>query len=89
MASYRWLSDNYQNGDRIFLFGYSCGAYQVRALAGMIARVGLLLPGNNEQIPFAFELYSKTDDDDPSLARPASIISQPVTKESKKKAKVW
>ncbi|KAI9459365.1 hypothetical protein HD554DRAFT_2029278 [Boletus coccyginus] len=86
MASYRWLSDNYKDGDKVFLFGYSRGAYQVRALAGMIARVGLLLPGNDEQIPFAFELYSKTDDDDPSLTRPASVISQPVTKESKKKA---
>ncbi|KAH0833833.1 hypothetical protein J3R83DRAFT_10997 [Lanmaoa asiatica] len=87
MASYRWLSDNYKDGDSIFLFGYSRGAYQVRALAGMIAQVGLLLPGNNEQIPFAFELYSKTDDDDSNLTRPASVISRPVTKESKKKAK--
>ncbi|KAF9239485.1 hypothetical protein BU15DRAFT_46631 [Melanogaster broomeanus] len=71
MAAYRWLSDNYRDGDKIYLFGkifkcFSRGAYQVRALAGMIARVGLLLPGNNEQIPFAFELYSKTDDDEPS-----------------------
>ncbi|KAF9239486.1 hypothetical protein BU15DRAFT_46789, partial [Melanogaster broomeanus] len=45
--------------------GYSRGAYQVRALAGMIARVGLLHPGSHEQIPLAFELYSKTDDDEP------------------------
>ncbi|KAG8215129.1 hypothetical protein J3R82DRAFT_8591 [Butyriboletus roseoflavus] len=87
MASYRWLSDNYQDGDSIFLFGFSRGAYQVRALAGMIARVGLLLPGNNEQIPFAFDLYSKTDDDNPSSERPASIVSHPVKKESKKMAK--
>jgi len=58
MASYRWLSDNYKDGDKIFLFGeisrlmvptlcftpvpgFSRGAYQVRALAGMIARVSL------------------------------------------------
>ncbi|KAF9239482.1 hypothetical protein BU15DRAFT_46769, partial [Melanogaster broomeanus] len=56
LATYRWLSDNYRDGDRIYLFGkifkcFSRGAYQVRALAGMIGRVGLLLPGNNEQIP--------------------------------------
>ncbi|KIJ61689.1 hypothetical protein HYDPIDRAFT_96031 [Hydnomerulius pinastri MD-312] len=68
MTAYRWLSDNYRDGDRIYLFGFSRGAYQVRALAGMIARVGLILPGNNEQIPFAFELYSKTDDDETGLA---------------------
>ena len=58
IGAYRWLSDNYQENDRIFLFGesklgpsisyylhrsnilgFSRGAYQVRALAGMIHRV--------------------------------------------------
>ncbi|KAG2111057.1 hypothetical protein BD769DRAFT_1347886 [Suillus cothurnatus] len=58
MDAYRWLSDAYQHGDKIFLFGFSRGAYQVRALAGMIHEMGLILPGNIEQIPYAFELYS-------------------------------
>lgn len=62
LAAYRWISENYQDGDRIYLFGFSRGAYQARAIAGMIHRVGLILPGNNEQIPFAFELYSKIDE---------------------------
>ncbi|KAF9219898.1 ARM repeat-containing protein [Gyrodon lividus] len=61
-AAYRWIADNYEDGDRIYLFGFSRGAYQARALAGMIYRVGLILPGNNEQIPFAFELYSRVID---------------------------
>ncbi|KZP18246.1 hypothetical protein FIBSPDRAFT_703355, partial [Athelia psychrophila] len=38
--------------------GFSRGAFQVRALAGMIEKVGLLYEGNEEQIPFAFELYA-------------------------------
>ncbi|KAG9122482.1 hypothetical protein FRC07_001110 [Ceratobasidium sp. 392] len=58
IGAYRWLSDNYRPGDQIFLFGFSRGAYQVRAIAGMIASVGLIFPGNQEQIPFAFELYA-------------------------------
>ncbi|KAJ2915261.1 hypothetical protein MD484_g5137, partial [Candolleomyces efflorescens] len=37
--------------------GFSRGAYQVRCLAGMLSRVGLLHRGNEEQIPYAFELY--------------------------------
>ncbi|KAG2137498.1 hypothetical protein DEU56DRAFT_736745 [Suillus clintonianus] len=56
--AYKWLSDRYKDGDKIFLFGFSRGAYQVRALAGMIHEVGLILPGNHEQIPYAFQLYS-------------------------------
>ncbi|KAF8841640.1 hypothetical protein BDN67DRAFT_989627 [Paxillus ammoniavirescens] len=81
MATYRWLSENFRDGDRIYLFGFSRGAYQVRALAGMIARVGLLLPGNNEQIPFAFELYSKTGDEESSIPRPTNVVGLPTKRE--------
>ncbi|KAJ8486858.1 hypothetical protein ONZ45_g14527 [Pleurotus djamor] len=57
-AAYGWLSENYEPGDRIFLFGFSRGAYQVRVIAGMIEIVGLLQKGNEKQIPFAYELYT-------------------------------
>ncbi|KAF8838556.1 hypothetical protein BDN67DRAFT_907147 [Paxillus ammoniavirescens] len=55
LAAYKWLANSYNDGDQIFLFGFSRGAYQVRLLAAMIHKVGLILPGNDEQIPFAFE----------------------------------
>ncbi|OCH91828.1 hypothetical protein OBBRIDRAFT_871796 [Obba rivulosa] len=58
ISAYRWLSENYNKGDRIFLFGFSRGAYQVRTLAAMIDKVGLIHKGNEEQIPFAYELYA-------------------------------
>ncbi|KAJ7476102.1 hypothetical protein FB451DRAFT_1034201 [Mycena latifolia] len=73
--AYRWLADNYQPGDKIYLFGtslhpcwvhtsdkfvgFSRGAYQVRALAGMIEKMGLIYSGNHRLIPFAYELYTK------------------------------
>ncbi|KAF8957462.1 hypothetical protein BDZ97DRAFT_1846327 [Flammula alnicola] len=60
LSAYQWLSENYEDGDRIFLFGFSRGAYQVRVIAGMIEKVGLLHKRNNEQIPFAYKLYTKT-----------------------------
>lgn len=41
---YGFVASRYRPGDRIFLFGYSRGAYAVRSLAGMIDRVGLLKP---------------------------------------------
>ena len=40
--AYGWLASQYRPGDRIFLFGYSRGAYAVRSLAGVIDRVGLV-----------------------------------------------
>ncbi|MGL6211157.1 MAG: DUF2235 domain-containing protein [Paracoccaceae bacterium] len=40
--AYGWLASHYRPGDRIFLFGYSRGAYAVRSLAGVIDQVGLI-----------------------------------------------
>lgn len=40
--AYGYLASRYRPGDRIFLLGYSRGAYAVRSLAGIIDRVGLL-----------------------------------------------
>ena len=40
--TYGWLASRYRPGDRIFLIGYSRGAYAVRSLAGVIDRVGLV-----------------------------------------------
>lgn len=42
LSGYRFLAQHYRPGDRIFLFGYSRGAYAVRSLAGMIGTIGLL-----------------------------------------------
>lgn len=36
MSAYHWLAQQYEPGDRLFLFGFSRGAYTVRSLAGMI-----------------------------------------------------
>ncbi|KAN0094937.1 Uncharacterized alpha/beta hydrolase domain (DUF2235) domain containing protein [Tylopilus felleus] len=40
--AYHWLVKTYREGDRIYLFGFSRGAYQVRTLASMIHEVGLV-----------------------------------------------
>ncbi len=40
--AYGYLASRYRPGDKIFLMGYSRGAYAVRSLAGVIDRMGLL-----------------------------------------------
>ncbi|MEM9585549.1 MAG: DUF2235 domain-containing protein [Pseudomonadota bacterium] len=40
--AYGFIASRYRPGDKIFLLGYSRGAYAVRSLAGVIDRVGLL-----------------------------------------------
>lgn len=44
MSAYNWLARNYQAGAKIWLFGFSRGAYTARSLGGMISRCGLLDP---------------------------------------------
>jgi uncharacterized protein (DUF2235 family) len=59
---YRFLMRYYRDGDQIFIFGFSRGAYTARALAGMIHKVGLLSQGNEELVPFAWAQYKKERD---------------------------
>ncbi|KAF9557391.1 hypothetical protein CPC08DRAFT_764620 [Agrocybe pediades] len=47
--AYRWISENYEDGDLIFMFGFSRGAFQVRVLSAMIEKVGLLHKAQGKQ----------------------------------------
>lgn len=57
MDGYKFLMQNYHEGDSVCIFGFSRGAYTARALAGMLHKVGLLSKDNHEQVPFAYKLY--------------------------------
>jgi uncharacterized protein (DUF2235 family) len=61
--AYRFLMRYYQEGDSIFIFGFSRGAYTARVLAGMLHKVGLLTQGNEELIPFAWDMFKRYDPD--------------------------
>ncbi|RDX42628.1 hypothetical protein OH76DRAFT_1410973 [Lentinus brumalis] len=67
-GGYQFLMQNYVPGDKICIFGFSRGAYTARALAGMLHKIGLLPRDNPEQVPFAYKLYKKTDDESLALA---------------------
>ena len=58
--AYTWLSHQYRSGDRIFVFGFSRGAYTARALTGMLRTVGLLHPDADNMVPYALKLYAKS-----------------------------
>ncbi|KAI9368585.1 hypothetical protein BJX61DRAFT_546405 [Aspergillus egyptiacus] len=59
MAGYRFLMRYYEPGDKIYMFGFSRGAFTAKFLARMIHTVGLLCRGNEEMVPFAFRLYQR------------------------------
>ena len=56
---YRFIVQNYDKGDELFLFGFSRGAYTVRALAGFLNKCGILRRDQADRIPAAFSFYKK------------------------------
>lgn len=50
LSAYQFLVEHWREGDRIYLFGFSRGAYTVRVLAGLIHKIGLIAP---EQVNLA------------------------------------
>lgn len=63
-TAYHYLANNYEDGDEIFLFGFSRGAYTVRALAGMVTEMGLLWPQKLSHFPDLYKLYRMRRDSD-------------------------
>jgi len=55
--AYQFLMENYEKGDKVYLFGFSRGAYTVRALAGFVFSCGLLPKGAANLIPYAWNIY--------------------------------
>jgi uncharacterized protein (DUF2235 family) len=54
--AYQFLMKTFEPGDKIYVFGFSRGAYTARALCGMLHTVGLLTRGNEGLIPYAIRM---------------------------------
>lgn len=63
LTAYRFLLREYRPGDRVYLFGYSRGAYTVRVLAGFINAVGILQKDQHHLLPYAYNAYKQISED--------------------------
>src|SRR3954451_14198570 len=50
--AYSFLMNHFSEGDDLYLFGFSRGAYTVRAVASLLKMYGLMRPGNEALIPY-------------------------------------
>ncbi|MCW4461901.1 DUF2235 domain-containing protein [Sphingomonas sp. BT-65] len=76
--AYRFLVENYDSGkkrgskaaerDRIFIFGFSRGAYAARVLAGFIHAVGLIEPRNLNLLDYVYRAYKSIGEDEKQAA---------------------
>ncbi len=67
--AYAFLMKNYNEGDKIFLIGFSRGAFTVRALCSFLHEFGLLEEGNDSLIEYAMSLFISTKTPNLNLAR--------------------
>jgi uncharacterized protein (DUF2235 family) len=65
--TYTFLMENFEEGDKVFLFGFSRGAYSCRALAAMLHMFGLVRRGNEPLIPYVIRMF-KADKKDFAVA---------------------
>lgn len=60
--AYTWLTECFEPGDEIFIFGFSRGAYTSRSLSGLVAKCGILKPGAPLSIEQLYARYRRRTD---------------------------
>ena len=84
--AYTFLMNSYRPRDRVYLFGFSRGAFTARAFAGLVNRVGLLRAGAENLVPYALKMYARrrrrwTPDDWQQTAVFADTFAAPINGE--------
>lgn len=64
LGAYRFLVENWEEGDRIYLFGFSRGAWTARVLAGLIHLIGLVRPSQLNMCDSALATYKRAAKED-------------------------
>src|SRR6266404_4157665 len=53
LDAYRFVVANYEPGDKVYLFGFSRGAFTARAVAAMLRSIGLVYPATENLLSYA------------------------------------
>ena len=76
LRAYAFIANTYEEGDNIFLFGFSRGAYTVRIVAALIHSIGLLMPHQSNLAEYGLKYYRELAGSDepgsPDFTRPES-----------------
>ncbi|MGO7919431.1 DUF2235 domain-containing protein [Rhizobium ruizarguesonis] len=59
--AYIFIMTHFRPGDKLFVFGFSRGAYTARALVALIKMYGLLMPGNDAMVPYLIDMFWAID----------------------------
>ncbi|MBS1809447.1 MAG: DUF2235 domain-containing protein [Acidobacteria bacterium] len=68
LQGYKFLSETYQDGDEVYILGFSRGAYTARSLVGIVRNCGVLNDPSMFTLGMAYGIYRTRDDSPDSLA---------------------
>jgi uncharacterized protein (DUF2235 family) len=61
IEAYNFITLNYNAGDELFFFGFSRGAYTVRAAAGLVGEIGVIKPATMPKFIKTYYDFTKMD----------------------------
>ncbi|HET6508774.1 MAG TPA: DUF2235 domain-containing protein [Baekduia sp.] len=61
-ACHAFLTDHYDPGDELYLFGFSRGAFTARSLGGLIGNSGIVRPEHRNRLDEAYKIYQDRGD---------------------------
>jgi uncharacterized protein (DUF2235 family) len=67
--AYAFIANNYDDGDELFFFGFSRGAYTVRSVAGLIGWAGILQKKDMDDFALLWESFKSRKAPHPTDAR--------------------
>jgi uncharacterized protein (DUF2235 family) len=73
---YTKIAHDYQDGDKIYLFGFSRGAYTARSIAGMLICCGLPATLTQPAIDDAFDTYRTSPQSPERAAAKAALVAK-------------
>jgi uncharacterized protein (DUF2235 family) len=75
IQGYEYLANHYEDGDDVYVLGFSRGAYTARSLVGMIRNCGLIYPKHlTLRVAMAYGIYRTRDDGADSMT--AKLLRQ-------------
>jgi uncharacterized protein (DUF2235 family) len=82
IQGYDYLANHYEDGDEVYVLGFSRGAYTARSLVGMIRNCGLIYPKHLAlRVAMAYGIYRTRDDGADSMT--AKLFRQAFSREIK------
>jgi hypothetical protein len=73
---YKFLCENYEDGDEIYVIGFSRGAFQARSLAGLVALAGIARSVAPETVAAVWDCYEQNKLSPDATARGAACRRQ-------------